>query len=521
MGRADDQVVETVAVHIAGRRDGLPGEVARCDTADDEAGLTVQGRQIQHIPEAGGAAEDDIGLAGIGSPGPVGVEGTDQQVVDAVAVDVPRRGHRMPRQVQRGRAGDGEAHGGGHGRQVQIGPETARPAEHDIGLAGVLAPGRIGIEGTDDQIRPPVAVQVAGRGDRPARVIPGVHARDGEAVGPAEGAKVEGRAETAHAPEHDKGLAGIGPPARIALGGPDDQIVDAVAVDVSRRRDGIAAPVGCIGPEDGEAVGPGQPGHVELGGEPAGPAEHHIAGSRVCLGTAVRFPRAEDQVVEAVTVDVARGRDGEAEPVSRRATPEGHPRGAVQCGQVQAGAEAARAAEDQIGLAGIGPLGGLAPRCPDQEVGQPVPVDVSRRLDAGAAEVEGVDAGEGEALRGGQVGEVERCAETALAAVHHIADTGVRAAGRIRRQGPDQQVVAPVAVDVADARDGIAAAVARGGAVDHEAVRSIDRRGVEHALRGEGRSAPVSRRIGEAVLGRLAGAEALEGRADLIGQGAV
>ena len=57
--------------------------------------------------------------------------------------------------------------------------------------------------------------------------------------------------------------------------------------------------------------------------------------------------------------------------------------------------------------------------------------------------------------------------------------------------------------------------------MDHEAVRPVDRGGVEHPFRGDGRSAAVRRRIGEDVLRRLPGREALEGRADLIGQGAV
>ena len=143
----------------------------------------------------------------------------------------------MSGEVCRRRAGDGEAHGGGHGGQVQIGPEATGPAEHDIGLARALASCRVGIQGSDDHVRAPVAVQVAGGGDRPARMIACIHARDGEAVGTGQGAEVEAGTEATQPAEHDIGFTGIGPPARVALRGTDDQIVNAVAVDVPGRSD--------------------------------------------------------------------------------------------------------------------------------------------------------------------------------------------------------------------------------------------------------------------------------------------
>ena len=68
-------------------------------------------------------------------------------------------------------------------------------------------------------------------------MIAGVGTRNGEAVCAGKGAQVQPGTEAARPAEHDVGLARISPPAGITLRGPDDQVVDPVAVDVAGGRD--------------------------------------------------------------------------------------------------------------------------------------------------------------------------------------------------------------------------------------------------------------------------------------------
>ena len=58
---------------------------------------------------------------------------------------------------------------------------------------------------------------------------------------------------------------------------PDDQVIDAVAVDVPRARDREAAVVIVVDPVEAEAVGAVERGEIEARREARGGAEHHVA----------------------------------------------------------------------------------------------------------------------------------------------------------------------------------------------------------------------------------------------------
>ena len=93
---SDDQVVKAVAIDVPCRRDALAEIVTVCIPKNGEAlpgGYMVDiddGATGDHRTEAGGLAEDHIGFAGIRTP-VTGEWRPDDQVVEAVAIDVPGR----------------------------------------------------------------------------------------------------------------------------------------------------------------------------------------------------------------------------------------------------------------------------------------------------------------------------------------------------------------------------------------------------------------------------------------------
>jgi hypothetical protein len=101
----------------------------------------------------------------------------------------------------------------------------------------------------------------------------------------------------------DAGVAGA-----VAEPCPDDEVVEAVAVDVTRRGDRNAGLVVHVLAMDDEAAVAGRDrGEVDLGREARGLAEHHVAIARTFAGVAGSVAKGcpDDEVVEAVAVDVA------------------------------------------------------------------------------------------------------------------------------------------------------------------------------------------------------------------------
>src|SRR6185369_12151658 len=120
--------------------------------------------------------------------------------------------------------------------------------------------------------------------------------------------------------------------------GPDDEVVKAVAVDVSSSGDRPGYRLAGRFSVDPETIGAVESGEVDVGIEAASMAEHDIACSCV---DAVRVDkrRTDDQVVEAVAVDVAcRGyREACIVPTDLAADLEAV--GAIEARQLEFGAE--------------------------------------------------------------------------------------------------------------------------------------------------------------------------------------
>src|SRR5262245_35619501 len=125
---------------------------------------------------------------------------------------------------------------------------------------------RVGKTGTDDQVSKPIAVDIARRGDRAAAKVVRRHTAELEAVAAIEGGKVDIRGKAGRLAEHDIARAGI---ATIWVGacGPDNQIVEAVAVDVTSRRDRPAAIVVRRQAEERESVAAVKAGKVDVAGK--------------------------------------------------------------------------------------------------------------------------------------------------------------------------------------------------------------------------------------------------------------
>ena len=101
---------------------------------------------------------------------------------------------------------------------------------------------------------------------------------------------------------------------RIGRVGADDQVGEAVAVDVAGRRDRNAALVDGRHAAELETIRAIESREVEIGAEARGLAEHHVARSGHAAVWIGPFG-ADDQVGEAVAVDVARrGNDGRCNP---------------------------------------------------------------------------------------------------------------------------------------------------------------------------------------------------------------
>jgi hypothetical protein len=246
-GCADDQIVDPVAVDVAGAGDALACLIEGLVALNDESVAGGKTGQIDIGARRAQLAEDDIGLPGVAA-GEVAAGRADNEVVDAVAIDVASRRDACTGKVRRGAALDREAVSGGQAPQIDIGARDPRLAEDDIGLSG-KAPAIIIAGSADDQIVDPVAINVSGRRNR-ARQVQGRIALDEEPVGGREARQVDVSACRTQLAENDVGPARIGA-AVDAEGRADDQIVDPVVVDVTdRRRAGACLIIGPIALDD-------------------------------------------------------------------------------------------------------------------------------------------------------------------------------------------------------------------------------------------------------------------------------
>ena len=238
----------------------------------------------------------------------------------------------------------------------------------------------IGADGADDQIIDAVAVDVARSVIRVADAVAHIDGRNGgidavhaEAVRAVEALEVE--ADRRRRAKDHEGGAGIRLTVRIVRPGPDDHVIDAVIVDVARIRHVPARMVARPGIRERDP-GRAEIGDVDGGREALVGAEDDVGFARVTNAAPVGEPRAHDNVVDAVVVEVARARDRapqlRAVVEARNAETVGSVKGrGVDDGRQGVGSE------DHVRLAGIIGAGiGLGTRHDD--VADPVTVDVAR-----------------------------------------------------------------------------------------------------------------------------------------------
>src|SRR5688572_24993983 len=145
----DDQIVKAVAIDVAAAGDRHAGEERMAGAGNPESLFRYESTEID-ISNSAGLPVDQVGFASIGPAAGLGPVGGDDQVVDAVAVDVARHVHRVAGAVAVRAADDPEALRGRDRGDVDI----ARPAlfaVDDIGAAGYAA-ARDKLGGSDDQI---------------------------------------------------------------------------------------------------------------------------------------------------------------------------------------------------------------------------------------------------------------------------------------------------------------------------------------------------------------------------------
>ena len=130
---ADQRVVAAVAVQhvITGEADQRVVELAAGDRLRPR-GADAHHRGVRRPPEHHVARAGTVAVR-------IGAEGADDQVVEAVAVDVARRGDREAAAVARRLAADLEAVAAVEARQVDVRGEAAGLAEHHIARAGTGA----------------------------------------------------------------------------------------------------------------------------------------------------------------------------------------------------------------------------------------------------------------------------------------------------------------------------------------------------------------------------------------------
>ena len=353
-GITNDQVIKAIAVDVTGRGHRTASEIIGVLIEDSEpADAGRDRRELDARAEARGPAKHHIGFTGIvrGVELTIRMVRADDQVINAIAVDVTRRGDGDPRQiVVVDAAQDETARTGRDGGQVDPGTEPMRLAEDHVAF--------IGDGCADDQVGETIAIHIARRGDGGARPGIGRTANDAEPVKAiAKIRQIDAGAEAAGLAEYDGGHANVhGPAGRVigAIGG-YDQVVEAITVDVSGRGDGAAGLVAGLATTDDKPARPrGDRGQGEFSAKPAGLAEDNIAFPSVRLRVAGRVSQegTDDEVVKTVAVDVTGRGHRTAEEVAGINAVEhetARPRGDRR--QVDGRAKPGRLAEHDIGFA--------------------------------------------------------------------------------------------------------------------------------------------------------------------------
>ena len=187
--------------------------------------------------------------------------------------------------------------------EIDRGAEPAGLAEHHIAVAGIVARARrrAGTVGTGAPMmrssKPSPLMSPAEETEKPERSPASAPWITKPPMPSGDVHEIDRRAESARLAEHHIAVAGTVARARRRAGtvgkvGPDDEVVEAVAVDVAGGGDRKAGPIARIRAVDHEAADAGGDVHeIDRGAKAAGLAEHHIAVAGMCACPAPRRDR--------------------------------------------------------------------------------------------------------------------------------------------------------------------------------------------------------------------------------------
>ena len=238
---------------------------------------------------------------------------SDDQIGEAITIDIPGRGHRIAGKVSAILPMDDKAtRAGSDGGKVNRRTPAGCLAKHHIAVAGTElriarreAPVR-----SNDEIREAITIDIPGRGHRPAGSVTGILPMDDKATRTGgDSGKVNRRTPAGCLAKHHIAVAGtvFRIARRVAVGRPDDQIGEAITIDIPGRGHRIAGKVSAILPMDDKATRAGSDGGKVNRRTPAGClAKHHIAFASVDFRIARRVAEAgpNDQIGKAITIDI-------------------------------------------------------------------------------------------------------------------------------------------------------------------------------------------------------------------------
>ena len=301
---AHDQVGQAVAVDVA-RRCHADAAAVQCALAVDDKAANAVGHRAQLDGGAAVLAKHQVAAPSIHAGAGISALGANDQVGQAVAVDVTGTGYAPTAVVAADAAVDHKTTRA-RGHRAQVDCRAAGLAKHHIAAPGAehRCGARIAIRRADDQVGQAVTVDITCTRHTPAAVVTGTLPIDDKAARPAgHRAEVDGRAR--RGAKHHVAAPGIGPGrgARVAVRSAHNQVGQAVTVDVARSHHTETALVqGALAVEDKAARSCGH--RTELDRCAAAFAKHHIAAPRIGDGSWVAQVGAHNQVDQAVAVDV-------------------------------------------------------------------------------------------------------------------------------------------------------------------------------------------------------------------------
>ena len=171
---ASSEIVEAVAVDVAGGADGGACVVTGVDRGNSESVGAVEGGETELVGKRAAVSEDDKGFV---------FQAADDDVVEAVGVDIAGGANGMRGESEEFGSAEGVAVGSVEVEEFEIGGEAAGLTEYEIGHAGVGIESVVGPLGANEQIVEAIAIVVTGEGGGVPGLVVGKDAADDDSFG--------------------------------------------------------------------------------------------------------------------------------------------------------------------------------------------------------------------------------------------------------------------------------------------------------------------------------------------------